>query len=210
MASVILAQKRGRPRHDGERYAARVNSIRRRYRLEAGRELAAASVQLGYTLGFVDISTIANPELTEYIQKAAEYQEFALKWLADHVGKGKCGPLPASVIATASLQLAASRFAFEKLNNISLFSRLGDASARNLVLAHELCAREAALAPAEGPHALLAALVPEYATGSPQSGRNCAESQARPAGASAASQQSEPTAPDSRAIEVPGEEVGGG
>jgi len=210
VASVNLAPAKGRPRHDSERYQARVNSIRRRYRLEAGRELAAASVQLGYTLGFVDISTISNPELTAYIQKAAEYQEFALKWLADHVGKGKCGPLPASVIATASLQLAASRFAFEKLGNVKLFSRLGDASARNLVLAHELCAREAALAPAEGPHALLAALVPEYATASPNNVRNYAESQARHAGASAAGHSNAADSSESAAIEVVGEEVEGG
>lgn len=210
MATVNLAPIKGRLRHDSERYQARVTSIRRRYRLEAGRELAAASVQLGYTLGFVDISTISNPELTEYIQKAAEYQEFALKWLADHVGKGKCGPLPASVVASAALQLAASRFAFEKLGNIKLFSRLADASARNLVLAHELTAREAALAPAEGPHALLAALVPEYATEGGKGKRNCAESQGRHAGESAAGQPSEPTAPDGAAIEAAGEEVGGG
>jgi hypothetical protein len=46
-------------------------------------------------------------------------------------------------VASASLQLAASRFAFEVLGDMTLGSRLADASRQNLLAAHELCAREA-------------------------------------------------------------------
>jgi hypothetical protein len=46
-------------------------------------------------------------------------------------------------VASAALQLAASRFAFEVLGDMQLGSRLANDSRQNLLAAHELCAREA-------------------------------------------------------------------
>jgi hypothetical protein len=46
------------------------------------------------------------------------------------------------------LQLAASRFAFEVLGDLTLGSRLADASRGNLLSAHQLCALETAAAKA--------------------------------------------------------------
>jgi hypothetical protein len=63
--------------------------------------------------------------------------------LARDVGGGVCGTAPSSIIASAALQLAASRFAFEVLGDMVLGSRLANDSRQNLLAAHELVAREA-------------------------------------------------------------------
>jgi hypothetical protein len=46
------------------------------------------------------------------------------------------------MVASAALQLAASRFAFEVLGDLELGSKLANDSRQNLLAAHELCARE--------------------------------------------------------------------
>jgi hypothetical protein len=83
--------------------------------------------------------------------------------LAATVGGGEVGPGPASVIASAALQLGASRWLSDQgaeLGDARMLldaSRLADASRQNLLAAHELCAREAQARPkrSDDPLALL-------------------------------------------------------
>lgn len=73
--------------------------------------------------------------------------------LARSVGGGQCGAGPASVVTTAALQLAASRYCFDQASTTGdpdLFlkaSKLGDASRNNLLSASDLCAAEASSRP---------------------------------------------------------------
>lgn len=78
--------------------------------------------------------------------------------LAQQVGGGHCGPPPSSIVASASLQLAASRFAFEVLGDLALGSRLADASRQNLLAAYELTVREATARPKSGTSSILEAI----------------------------------------------------
>lgn len=92
-----------------------------------------------------------------YARLAADFRDHHMRELAEHVGGGQVGSGPASVISTASLQLAASRY----LNDLGVengdakllgeASRLADASRQNLLAAHELVAREAKARKARGP-----------------------------------------------------------
>lgn len=72
--------------------------------------------------------------------------------LASVVG-GSVGPGPASIVGTAGVQLAASRFFSDqgaKTGNAKLFetaSKLGDSSRQNLLAAYELARREGEAAP---------------------------------------------------------------
>jgi hypothetical protein len=91
--------------------------------------------------------TFADPRFETYAAAARGFRRAHVTALARSVGGGHCGPAPASIIASASLQLAASRFAFEVLGDMKLGSQLADASRQNLLAAHELCAREAAARP---------------------------------------------------------------
>ena len=210
--NVVLAAQKRRPPSGSERAEKRLRALRYTYKHRVPPSCGRLAVQLAETLGFVDISELKDPRLVDYITKAAEYQEFSLAWLSENVGQGSCGPAPASIVATASLQLAASRFALEKLGNVPLFSKLGDASARNLALAHELCAREAACRPREGPHALLAALQPEGgATGGAEQASQGESGVPVPNGQSGSGQgQAEGQASEAQCLEVEGQAVGGG
>jgi|SRR6188768_1244267 len=87
-----------------------------------------------------------SPELAPYLKAATSFRRMHLRQLAQSVGGGTCGAGPASLIASAALQLAFSRHAFDR-GKAELGSRLADASRQNLLAAHELCAREAAARP---------------------------------------------------------------
>jgi len=210
--NVVLAAQKRRPPSGSERAEKRLKALQATYRHRTPPDCGRLAVQLAETLGFVDISGLKDPRLVDYITKAAEYQEFSLAWLSENVGQGSCGPAPASIVATAALQLAASRFALEKLGDVPLFSKLGDASARNLALAHELCAREAACRPREGPHALLAALQPEGAPTGGQGQAGSGESGVPvPGGQSGSGQgQAGEQAGEVQCLEVEGQAVEGG
>jgi len=97
----------------------------------------------------------ADPRFEAYVRSARAFRKHHVSALARTVGGGYCSAAPSSIIASAALQLAASRFAFEVLGDLALGSRLADASRQNLLAAHELCAREAAARPA-GPGTLTA------------------------------------------------------
>jgi hypothetical protein len=93
--------------------------------------------------------SLADPRFEPYARAARAFRRQHVTSLARDVGGGHCGPAPASIVASASLQLAGSRFAFEVLGDMQLGSRLADASRQNLLAAHELCAREAHARPAK-------------------------------------------------------------
>jgi len=87
--------------------------------------------------------SFADPRFESYASAGRAFRRMHVAQLARDVGGGFCGPAPSSIIATAALQLAASRFAFEVLGDMALGSKLGNDSRQNLLAAHELCAREA-------------------------------------------------------------------
>jgi hypothetical protein len=113
-------------------------------RARAGHTRLARRLRLG--------ETFADPRFEPYARAARGFRRAHVVALARSVGAGHCGPAPSSIIASAALQLAGSRFAFEVLGDMALGSRLADASRQNLLAAHELCAREAAARP-KGPTA---------------------------------------------------------
>ena len=110
---------------------------------------------LAVKLGVGDIVT--DPAFIPYRRAANDFRRTHCASLARSVGGGECGPGPSSIVASAALQLAASRRLFDLAaagGDPQLFvqaSRLADASRQNLLAAHELCAREAATRPRENP-----------------------------------------------------------
>lgn len=117
-----------------------------------GRTALAASLGLGELAEDADFA---------HYQRAAEnFRRHQVAELAATVGGGKCGAAPASIIATAALQRAASAFLMERAaatGSPELFktaSRLGNDSRQNLLAAHSLCALEAKAALAAEPDPL--------------------------------------------------------
>jgi hypothetical protein len=106
---------------------------------------------------------VALPAFKPYLRQAKAFARAQVNALARSVGGGECGPGAASVVTTASLQLAASRFCFDQAaltGDADLFlkaSKLGDASRNNLLSASDLCATEANGRPDPQQAALLAA-----------------------------------------------------
>lgn len=92
-----------------------------------------------------------------YKAAATSFRRVQCSALAGSVGGGYCGPGPSSLVASAALQLAWSRYlgdvAGETLDpELALkASRLAEASRQSLLAAHELCAREAAARAARAP-----------------------------------------------------------
>jgi len=88
-----------------------------------------------------------------YQKAAAEFRREHTAELARLVGGGRCGPGAASMVASAALQLGASRFYFDlaaETGEAELFDRasnFANDSSRSLLAAHELCAREAKARP---------------------------------------------------------------
>jgi hypothetical protein len=88
-----------------------------------------------------------------YKAAAVSFRRAQCAELARTVGGGVCGPGPSSMVASAALQLAWSRYLADMAAeqgdpDLALTaSRLADASRQNLLAAHELCAREAQARP---------------------------------------------------------------
>jgi hypothetical protein len=116
----------------------------------AGGKAKAGSTRLARRLGLaVDIP---ESQFSPYRRAAADFRRAQVAHLARTVGGGHLGPAPASLIATAALQLAVSRYLFDRAETVSekeltLASRLGNESRQNLLAAHELAAREAKCRP---------------------------------------------------------------
>lgn len=112
---------------------------------------SAEKRQLGQLLGLKTPSPEA--PLAPYYQLAREFRDAELSQLASGVGGGVVGAAAASMVSTAALQLAASRWLTDlgiEHSNVGALekgSRFADASRQSLLAAHELTARRANLAP---------------------------------------------------------------
>lgn len=84
-----------------------------------------------------------------YKRAAVSFRRAQCAELARTVGGGICGPAPSSLVASAALQLAWSRYVSDRAAesgdpDLALkASRLAEASRQSLLAAHELCAKEA-------------------------------------------------------------------
>lgn len=94
-------------------------------------------------LGLREVSAA---EFVPYIEDAEEFAQAEIARLARLVGGGECGFGPSSMIQTAALQLAGSKYSFAK-GDLTTGSRLGNESRANLMCARDECAREAASRP---------------------------------------------------------------
>lgn len=94
-----------------------------------------------------------------YHRLARTWRDEHMTTLARDVGGGEVSAGPASIVSTAAIQLAASRYLSDlgaqngDARMLLDASRLGNESRQNLLAAHELCAREAAARPARSSHA---------------------------------------------------------
>ena len=113
----------------------------------AGGLAAAEARQLGQLLGLWEA-----PEghtFAPYARLAREWRDQQMAQLAATVGGGRVGPGPASVVSSAAMQMAASRWLYDvgaEKGDAKLLldsSRLADASRANVLSAHELAAKEA-------------------------------------------------------------------
>jgi hypothetical protein len=80
--------------------------------------------------------------LAPYLADAEAFAVAECERLATCVGGGVCGSAPASIIQSAALALAGSRYLYSA-GELSAASRLAESSRQHLLAAHELCAREA-------------------------------------------------------------------
>jgi hypothetical protein len=88
-----------------------------------------------------------------YARLAREWRDAHMAQLSATVGGGRIGPGPASVVSSAAMQMAASRWLYDlgaKVGDAKALldaSRLADASRANVLSAHELAAKEAEARP---------------------------------------------------------------
>jgi hypothetical protein len=107
----------------------------------------ARRVRLVDSLGLKKIAEEA--DFAPYRNAAEEFTSHHLSELAKQAG-GAVGPAPSTMVASAALQLAASRWAFDRgaeKNDAALIrlgSSLANDSRQNLLAAYELAIREAA------------------------------------------------------------------
>ena len=109
---------------------------------ESQKQLAESSALIR-KLGLGRVSAAG---LLPYFEEAEAFARTHIEALAKNVGGGTCGFAPSSMVQSAALQLAGSRFAFAN-GDLTTGSRLADASRANLLSAHELAAREADRSP---------------------------------------------------------------
>ncbi len=115
------------------RLAGKVSADRRRF-----------AARLADQLGLAEVGA----ELAPYIEAASEFAAAQIAHLAATVGGGHVGPGPASIVQSAALALAASRYLYavgSRTGDPKLLGQaanLGDKSRTSLLTAHELCARE--------------------------------------------------------------------
>jgi hypothetical protein len=114
---------------------------------QAGGLATRGKTRLAAKLGLARLSD--DTAFAPYRRAATTFRRVQCAELARTVGGGVCGPGPSSIVASAALALAWSRY----LSDVAAQSgdgelavravRLGDASRQSLLTAHELCAREA-------------------------------------------------------------------
>jgi hypothetical protein len=105
-------------------------------------------------------------DFAQYRRAASTFRRVQCAELARCVGGGVCGPAPSSIVASAALALAWSRYFSDLAASTGdpelavKAVRFGDSSRQALLTAHELCAREAQTRPrgsGQSPHERLAA-----------------------------------------------------
>lgn len=100
---------------------------------------------LAARVGFSAI--VSSPAWRPYQRLAAAFRLQHCRQLAASVGGGVCGSGPSSIVASAALALAASRFLYDTAagdpDMLVKAARLADSSRQSLLTAHELAAREA-------------------------------------------------------------------
>lgn len=123
-------------------------------RFRPGNSLAAAGgrakrgkARLAARLGLASLPD--DSAFAPYRASASTFRRVQCADLARTVGGGVCGPAPSSIVASAALALAWSRY----LSDVAAATgdpemalraiRIGDSSRQMLLTAHELCAREA-------------------------------------------------------------------
>jgi hypothetical protein len=116
---------------------------------QAGGRARREQTKLASRVGFIPPSA----EWAPYRKMAAAFRREHCRHLARTVGGGVCSSGPSSIVASAALMLAGSRFLFDSANGdgtkLATAARLADQSRTALLTAHELCAREAAARPAK-------------------------------------------------------------
>ena len=126
--------------HDASGLFARGNKASSK----GGRSRAGAT-RLARRMGLANVEL--DPAFAPYRRAAADFRRAHVATLARTVGGGFCGPAPASIVASAAWQLAASRYLFDSAagdtEKMIAASKLANDSRQNLLAAHELCAREA-------------------------------------------------------------------
>jgi hypothetical protein len=112
-----------------------------------GAKAAHESRQLAALLGLWDVPD--DHPYAPYARLGREWRDAHIERLSATIGGGEVGPGPASIVSSAALQLAASRWLSDKgarEGDAKLLldaSRLANDSRQALLAAHELCAREA-------------------------------------------------------------------
>lgn len=126
-----------------------------------GGKAKAMTVQLARLMGLAAVPE--GHSYAPYAKLARELRDEHLRRLADTVGGGEVGPGPASIVSSAALQLAASRYLSDRgalegdAKMLLDASKLADASRQGLLAAHSLAALEAQARPKRGGLAALAA-----------------------------------------------------
>jgi hypothetical protein len=96
----------------------------------------------------LSLGGVPNEEWAPYLELAERFRKHQCKALAQQAG-GFCGAAPSSMIASAALQLAASRFMFDlgarqgDMQLVKMGSTCANESRQNLLAAYELAIREA-------------------------------------------------------------------
>jgi hypothetical protein len=128
-------------RGEGGRFADGNSLARHGGRAKRGKSRLTARLGLA---NLPDDSTFA-----PYRRAAATFRRVQCSELARTVGGGVCGPGPSSIVASAALALAWSRWTSDEAARIGepdlavKALRMADTSRQMLLTAHELCAREA-------------------------------------------------------------------
>lgn len=112
-----------------------------------GGKARAESEKLSRLLGLSDVHD--DHAYAPYAKLARQWRDEHMRDLAASVGGGHIGAGVASIVSSAALQLAASRWLADRgaetgsAKMLLDASRLSDASRQNLLAAHELAAKEA-------------------------------------------------------------------
>jgi hypothetical protein len=129
----------------GERTASGRWTSASRTAQRAGGKARAGSTRLARKLG---LSAVPQGDFEPYLRAARDFRRAQCQSLAANVGGGYCGPGPSSIIASASLALAWSRYLSDRAavtGDAELATRavkMGADSKQMLLTAHELCAKE--------------------------------------------------------------------